>query len=185
MKDKFPLIFLVVLFSILLLSVNTKAEKIYLVDFTITKNNSIEEFSLEYTNGTVRLPKSGRKYNLTLLTFSGTPIYRYEFGVTFGYFSDPGGFKQVNKTHVYLRIPYRETASFLKISGKGGKIFIADIHKEVCNRNEICEREKGESRFNCIDCVKKAKGKEEVNYYYYLIFPIIAVLLVGIYYSIK
>ncbi|MEM0480638.1 MAG: hypothetical protein QXQ14_00395 [Candidatus Aenigmatarchaeota archaeon] len=154
------IISLLILISANLAETETNIAKSYFfILFDVCKNNSIivKEYGVEERE--IVYHEGSGNYFIILLSTNNNILFTYRFDVSFvthGEEIDPitGEIKsrEVNLECVeeYFRLPYFENLNKIRISYLEQLLY----EMEICNYNNICERNLGENEINCKDCSK-------------------------------
>lgn len=95
-------------------------------------------------------------YSIMILSTQDNMLFRAQVPVSFTAYpsllNDSGGPVELDKSEHYLRLPYFENSDRIDIYKDDELIFIY----EICNVNDICEEDKGETLENCLDDCQKS-----------------------------
>lgn len=130
-------------------------EKIYSMLLIVFRNDTVilKSFSVE-TGLQSHFPTTDTGYYVEILTYENKRLFRANLGISFSIHlmllsKEVSNMEtELNEILVLLRLPYFENASKINIYHRDKLIF----SYEICEINKICEKEKGETEFNCIDC---------------------------------
>lgn len=147
---------IVVLFTILLFCVTflikAETENSLALTFLVYKNYTISVKSIEYTAANPLLPRREGSYKLDVVDDKGNVIFSQKFDVEFIILSEPP--EETNESLTYMRIPWNENYFKINFYHNGTLIYVVSLSDYICNKNGLCEKEKGETPINCPnDCL--------------------------------
>lgn len=153
--DKRILLFFII--GLMLSSAVAAAEPLLVLNYAVCKNDSVMINSIKYADGTVKLYQvAGDEYKININDKNNKPIATLGIPVSFYVFSEPP--KETDCSSGYQRLPWENETKYINFYHKNNLIKNIDIAEyilpnaaAVCNRNNICEPEKGENIINCPD----------------------------------
>jgi len=139
------------LFTILLLYiifiVKAETENSLALTFLVYKNDTISVKSVEYTTANPLLPRREGNYKLDAVDDKGKIIFSQKFDVMFIILSEPP--EETNESLMYMRIPWNENYFKINFYHNDTLIYVISLSDYICNKNGLCEKEKGETLINC------------------------------------
>lgn len=126
------------------------SDNVLVIDYTIDKDDKITINRIEAGSGDILIRESSSdEYRIEIRDKFNTLIRSINVSVIFYVF----GIGEVNESSVYFRIPMKNNYRFLDFIHDNKIIFEADLSEYICNRNDVCEPEIGESKELCFeDC---------------------------------
>ena len=139
-------------FIALVLLANTAhaSDNVLVIDYAIDKNDNITVNRIKAGPGDILIKETfSDEYRLEIRDRFNTLLRSINATVIFYIF----GIGEVNESLVYFRIPMKDNYRFIEFIHSDEIIFEVDLSEYICNKNNICEPEIGESRELCFkDC---------------------------------
>lgn len=135
---------------IFIITLTYASDNVLVIDYTIDKNDKITINRIEACPGDILIKESlNDEYRIEIRDKYNTLIRSINTSVIF-YVFDIG---EINESSVYFRIPMKDNYRFVEFIHNDEIIFEADLSEYICNKNDICEPERGESQELCFeDC---------------------------------
>lgn len=151
------IILLVSLFLFLQLAFSQEVlEKIFVIEFILYKNDTVELLDFKISEGTVSLfHEAGEpNYNIKIISTDKKVLFSQNMHISFYAAPDAYGnisvpLVELEKQHIYLKLPFFSNGEKIELYHDGKLIFQYII--KWCNKNGICESDKNENYINCFD----------------------------------
>lgn len=143
-------IFLMLCFTLLLLTISFAQESIYYIDLTIFLNNTVILNNIEITSGTLtHFPNTPTSYKMVILSKEGVLFSSY-LPIVFSPILDLPTRSYPESKRVIIRAPYFPSATNILLLYENEVIFNISLKSSKCG-NKVCEN--GEDWTNCCeDC---------------------------------
>ncbi len=121
------------------------AEPILILNYVIYIDDSIEIVDIKYSNGTVFYTPGTEEYQLFIRGEGNNTLVALTIPVVF-YKFEVG---EVNYSRAYHRIPWNDEYRTIRFLHNDTVIKEVELSGYICNENNICESDRGESELIC------------------------------------
>jgi hypothetical protein len=142
-----------ILLSIFILPSLVKALPMLNIDYTIYKNDTVKINYIKLIDSTAFIPtSSSEEYKIIIKDFKNQTIYSINIPVIFYVFDFTGG-REINSSSGYIRVGWKNTTKYVDFLHYDKIIYSVDLSSYFCNKNGLCEYDKGETVELCpLDC---------------------------------
>ena len=169
---------LTIILTLMVVITGTAYAKSVLFSFTIDEFNDVDIEEISVVEADVLLPENDGDYELRILDSEENEIFSHDFNA---YFDESN-----TDYYTFFRLPMYKSHAEYRIVYKNEEIQSVRLNTYLCNENDICESDDGETYILCSDeCPEPVQSGGSGFEILYLLIPIIAVVIIIIFIIMK